>query len=240
MDAILLAGGLGTRLATTVPHLPKTLAPIRDVPFLSLLLHQLCRYTRVRRIFLALGYKATDVLSFLTTQHFPIPVIPLVETTPLGTGGALLNAYPHTTSDPFLLLNGDSFFDLSLDAFLQFHKDKNASATLAACWMHDASRYGALQIDATSRILALTEKTSHAYPGWINAGIYLFQRSLFLSLTASVSPCSLEKELFPQFVEKGVFAYTHSGAFIDIGTAHSYQEAQEILQPWTRLCNNAF
>ena len=238
LDAVVLAGGLGTRLATTVPHLPKALAPIQGTPFLDIVLHQLLSSKAVSRIFFALGHKASHILSFLEQKKSPIPLIPLLEESPLGTAGALLHAYPHTVSDPLLVLNGDSFFDLAVSDFLQFHLDHKSQATLAIRYMDDASRYGSIQCDAAQRILSFQEKSTLSSAGWINAGIYLFQRNLLAPHASHAPPLSLEKDLFPSFIASGISAYPHRGTFIDIGTATSYVQAQDILKPWTLLCKN--
>ncbi len=227
LDVLILAGGLGTRLASTVPHLPKVLAPIGNVPFLTILLRQLfLSQGMLSRIFFALGHKASYILSFLETISSPIPLIPLQEDTPLGTGGALLNAYPHTSSNTLLVLNGDSFFDLPLETFLQFHHTQNGQATLATRHVDDTRRYGLLQLDPTNRILALEEKPTHATPGWINAGIYLFQREWLAPFARLPPPFSLERDLLPQLLTQRVVAFRHSGLFIDIGTKESYLAAQ--------------
>lgn len=232
LNAVILAGGLGTRLASVVSHLPKTLAPILGVPFLQLLLHQLETSGVVSKVILALGYKAPDVLSFLQNKSSPLNIEVSIESAPLGTGGALLHALPKTESNPILVLNGDSYFDLSLPSFLSFHQKHKADITIASQKIDDTSRYGSLEIDSQFRITRYCEKTATPQPGWMNAGIYLIQKELLTPFPPGTY--SIEKDIFPLFLQKKIFAYPHQGTFIDIGTPNSYNHAQEILKPWIK------
>src|SRR3989338_8535502 len=121
---IILAGGLGTRLAQTVPYLPKVLAPIQGVPFLELLLHRLGKAAILSKVILALGHKAADIQRFLQQKPFLVSIDFSIESTPLGTGGALLLALNQTDAETLLVLNGDSFFDLPLADFYAFPSSK--------------------------------------------------------------------------------------------------------------------
>lgn len=231
--AIVLAGGFGTRLASVVPHLPKALAPIQSTPFLHILLQQLDRSGVVSKVILALGYKAVDIQSFISNQDYSFPIEYSIESTPLGTGGALLQALAKAESDPLIAMNGDSFFDLDFSDFLHFHRSKNALFTMACREIEDCSRFGAIEIGPDLRIRSFSEKSAIPRKGWINAGIYCLQKDLFSSYPAE--PYSLEKDFFPTLIKRDCFAFAHNGKFIDIGTANSYSEAQEILKPWITL-----
>lgn len=232
--AIILAGGLGTRLAETVPHLPKTLAPIQGTAFLQLLFQQLNQCPHISKIVLALGHRAEAIEHFSKQGKTSIPIEFSIETSPLGTGGALLHALSKTPQETLLVLNGDSYFDLDLSQFFSFHKEKKADFSIACCYMQDTSRYGRIEIDApTQRVLSFREKSNNAPSGWINAGLYLIKRSVLGSFSPGFS--SLEKDFFPRLVQNQLFAYCHEGEFIDIGTPESYQKAQEILKPWIPL-----
>ncbi len=230
LTAVILAGGLGTRLAPILSHLPKTLAPIQGVPFLQLLFDQLEKSALISKVILALGHKAADVQSFLKTQTYSFTVELSIEPAPLGTGGALLYALPRTKGETLIILNGDSYFNLSLSDFLNFHLQKQADLTIACHQIEDISRYGSIDIDSDSRILNYREKSPISQRGWINAGLYLIEKSLLTPF--DTKPCSIEKDLFPQFLIKKVFAYCEEATFIDIGTPTSYNQAQEILKPW--------
>jgi len=231
VDAIVLAGGLGTRLAQTIPLLPKALAPIRGIPFLHLLLTQIANSKIASTIVMALGHKASSIENFIEIQGpLSIPIQYSTEKFPLGTGGAVLYALPKTKSSTLLILNGDTFFDLPFEDFYNFHIQQKSSLTIACRYSSDCSRYGEILFDPSHRILQFTEKSRDAKGGWISGGIYLIQRELFDPFSSGTY--SLENDFFPQFLKKGAFAYPHAGAFIDIGTPVSYEEAQNILQPW--------
>ena len=230
IPALILAGGLGTRLAQTVPHLPKALAPICETPFLHLLLRQLQRTGIISKIILALGHKASLIESTELPSGFSLPLEMSLESTPLGTGGAILNAMNKIDTDLFFAMNGDSFFDLSFGAFLNFHQSHQAALSIACTEVADTARYGSLKIDSSGRILHFGEKSSNVYSSWINAGIYLMEKKLFSNIP--FAPYSLEKDLFPRFLKKRIFAFAHQGVFIDIGTQHDYYEAQKTLKPW--------
>ena len=232
VTAIVLAGGLGTRLLASVPHLPKALAPIRGIPFLKLLLNQLEASNIVKEIILALGHKAEAIRTFIDTYHSPIPIKLSVEPTPLGTGGALIQALPLASSSPLLVLNGDTYFDLPFASFLNFHKTRKADITLACREVSDTSRYGSIEITPSLRIASVSEKAPISQSGWINGGIYLIETHLLTPFPQG--QYSIEKDFFPQFVKKWCYAFPHDGNFIDIGTPNSYNEAQEILKRWTR------
>lgn len=227
MDAVILAGGLGTRLAATVPHLPKALAPIQGVPFLQLLFEQLAKSQIISKVVLALGYKADAIEHFLSTQSHPFQIALSIESSPLGTGGAVLHALNQTKTDTLLVLNGDSYFDLSLASFLAFHQMKQAPASIASREMEDVSRYGAIEMDAQQRVISFFEKSPLLKRGWINGGLYLIQRDLLSPFPPA--SYSLENDFLPEFVKKGLFAYPDAGTFIDIGTQSSYFEAQHLL-----------
>lgn len=228
ITAIVLAGGLGTRLAPVIPHLPKALAPIQGVPFLQLLLRQLEKSSIISKIVLALGHKAESIQQFLA--HTSLPIHYSIEPSPLGTGGALLHALPQADGSTLLVLNGDSFFDLSIPHFLDFHLSHAADLSIACREVEDTSRYGSVEWDSTLHIRGFREKSSLSQPGWINAGLYLIQKDLLKPFSPGVY--SLEKDLFPQFLKKKALAYPNVGSFIDIGTPNSYNEAQQILNPW--------
>lgn len=231
IDAIILAGGLGTRLAQTVPHLPKALAPIQGIPFIQLLLKQLETSGIVSKIVFALGHKADAIQAFLQTQSTRIPIEVSVEPTPLGTGGALLYALNKTESETLLVLNGDTYFDLPLCHFFEFHQIREADITLACRKVKDTSRFGSVIIAPDQRIISFREKEPIPYPGWINGGLYLIEKNLLSSFPPGTH--SIETDFFPHLLEKKVLAYTDSGCFVDIGTQETYFAAQELLKPWT-------
>jgi D-glycero-alpha-D-manno-heptose 1-phosphate guanylyltransferase len=231
IEAIILAGGLGTRLAAAVPHLPKALAPIQGTAFLDLLLKQLKSSGILSKAVLAAGFRAQAIRDYYQNNPSALPLEFSMEETPLGTGGALLEALSKTTSETLLVLNGDCFTDLSYKDFLNFHKKRQSPLSFAVLHSEDLSRYGSIQFDETDgRVLDFQEKSSQRRVGYLSAGIYLIQREALLSFAEK--PCSIETDLFPKMLPKGAFAYVHEGTFLDIGTPQSYEMAQKILQPW--------
>lgn len=227
IDCIVLAGGLGTRLRSVVADRPKPLALIDGVPFLSLLMHTLAASRQVRKTVLAVGYQAEAIVKFFSYRPFAMPVEFSGEELPLGTGGAVKKALEMTESEYVLVLNGDSYVEFSLANLLEQHQNDSVQATLVYTHLEDASRFGRLEID-NKRVLAFQEKTDAKAPGFINAGVYLFNRTIFDSFSLP-EQFSLERDLFPLITPMG--AFRAGGRFIDIGTPDSYREAQTFLQP---------
>jgi D-glycero-alpha-D-manno-heptose 1-phosphate guanylyltransferase len=229
IDAIVLAGGLGTRLRQTVPNLPKALAPIQGVPFLQILLNQLNGSPLISRIVMALGHQSEAIADFLQKGSL---VDCSIETNPLGTGGAILLALSKTSLKTLLIVNGDTFFDIDLKAFYEFHTRNKSRATLAVRYEEkEAGRYGCMEFGSDRRILNFVEKSPSVRAGWVSGGIYLIEKEMFAPFTVGCS-YSMERDFLPLFLRKGVYAYPDPGVFIDIGTADSYTEAQQILKPW--------
>lgn len=222
-DAIVLAGGLGTRLQKIVSDVPKPLAPIKGTPFLDLLLSSLVASGQVDQIILAIGYKAELIRAYYA--HSPLPLLFSEETTPLGTAGALKQALPLAKTEEVWVLNGDSFFDISFEKMTLVHQAKKADLTMACKAVEEVSRYGSVAFDEEGRICSFQEKEAARGKGWINGGIYLMKKSLLDPFSAF----SLEKEVFPTLLNKRIFAYPSSGLFIDIGTEESYLQAQSVL-----------
>ncbi len=218
-DVIILAGGFGTRLAGTLPGVPKILAPICGIPFVEILLRWL---QPLGCVVFALGHLAEQVQRYLGSRE---GIEFSVEKKSLGTGGALLQALPKTTSSTVLVINGDSFFDISLPDFHRFHAAHGGLASIASLKKADVRRYGSLTFEEKDGRVVSMEPS-----GWINAGLYLLDRSLLAG--EALRSCSLEAELLPHWIEKGIFAYRNRGTFIDIGTAESYRDAQKILAAW--------
>ena len=230
MEAVILAGGLGTRLQKTVPYLPKALAPIQNTPFLTLLLNQLQQSSLFSKIILCLGFKSDQITNYLETLNSTIPVISLIEPQQLGTGGAILYALKEISNSTFCVLNGDSYSDLCFQNFYQFHKKNEADISIACHEMEDTRNYGTIEYDESFRIFSFLEKKNELKKGSISRGIYFFERELFNEFP--IKPCSLEKDLFPTFIKKRMFAYPQASTFIDIGTQQTYLQAQQLLNPW--------
>jgi D-glycero-alpha-D-manno-heptose 1-phosphate guanylyltransferase len=225
MQAVILAGGAGSRLRPVLCDRPKPMAEFGAKPFLE---HQIefLREHRVSDVVLCVGYRHEQIESwFADGGRWNLRIRYSVESAPLGTGGALRLARP-LLQETFLLLNGDSFLQTNLTDFLEFHRrkvrtDGSCLGTLALVGVPDASAYGAVEIDAGQRIVAYAEKTRSASP-WINAGVYALQAALLDGVPAGRA-LSLERDVLPAALHRGhLYGAPVDGFFVDIGTPHGY------------------
>lgn len=226
MDAVILVGGKGTRLATVVNDLPKPLAPVHGRPFLDYVLDFLQASGLVSRFVLATGHLADKVEAHYGASYRGTDILYSREPIPLGTGGAVLNAMRQLAlSTPFLLLNGDSFVDADLGALQRLHQDSGAGLTLALFPVDDAARFGTVCV-ANTHVTAFAEKTGLAQAGLINSGIYLIEPRVLQAFSGQSGALSLETAILPQLVAaQQVHALVGGSRFIDIGLPQTYQAA---------------
>jgi D-glycero-alpha-D-manno-heptose 1-phosphate guanylyltransferase len=230
IKAILLVGGLGTRLRSVVSSAPKVLASIGEKSFLELLVRQLSSQG-IRRLVMCSGYLADQIESkFGDGRMWDVSIEYSKEEMPLGTGGAVKLAERYLKdATQFLVLNGDSFLEIDFQSLLAFHRQHDdAIATMAVLRVENASRYGTVHVDPRGRINAFAEKTGSETPGVVNGGIYVFNHSVLQHIPEG--PASLERDVFPRLLNQGVYAQEQHGKFIDIGTPADYARAQELLQ----------
>lgn len=225
VTAVILAGGLGSRLRAVVADRPKVLAEVRGRPFLGHLLDQLAA-AGFREVVLCTGYLGDQVRALFGDAYRGIRVVYSQEPMAMGTAGALRMALPLLNSDPVLVMNGDSFYDMDLRAFLTWHCSREADATLALVRVNDSGRFGQVRIDADGAIVAFEEKSGDSHAGWINAGVYLLARPLIKSIPENRA-VSLEKEMFPTWIGRGFYGYSSQGRFLDIGTPEAYLTAAQ-------------
>jgi NDP-sugar pyrophosphorylase family protein len=227
IPAILLVGGMGTRLRSVVPSAPKPLATVGDQSFLELLVRQL-RKQGIRHLVMCSGYLADQIeRKFGNGRNWDVAIEYSQEEQPLGTAGALKLAGRHLRSAPeFLVMNGDSFLEADFGQLVRFHRQWNGLASMAVVPVKDASRYGTVRIGAGCRVIGFTEKTGAVGRGLINAGVYVFNRSIFEHIPEG--PASLERDVFPRILDQGVYALEQRGMFIDIGTPEDYARAQAL------------
>lgn len=225
--AVILAGGLGTRLRGVLPGVPKVLAAVSGRPFLTYLLDQLGLYG-IREAVLCTGYlgdQIRDKIGERYRSHLHLKYSR--EEQPLGTGGAVRQALGLCISDPILVMNGDSYVDVDLIGFLKWFCKGDVEAALVLSKMPDTSRYGRVEAGAGGLITGFVEKMASAGPGWINSGVYLLRKSVLLSLSEGQFS-SLERDLFPRLAcVARLYGYPTAGKFIDIGTPESYLLAEE-------------
>jgi D-glycero-alpha-D-manno-heptose 1-phosphate guanylyltransferase len=228
LDAVILAGGMGTRLRSVVADRPKVLAPVNGRPFIEYLLDQL-EEAGIRRVIVSTGYMAESVEETLGRRRGNLEMRYSREEEPLGTGGGLRLTLSQTKSDTMLVLNGDSYCAVDLERFDDFHRSSNARACLVVTRAPDTSRFGRVQIGEEGEVLSFEEKGASTGPGWINAGLYLLPRDLIEKMPAGCA-VSLEKDVFPGLIHNGLYAFQGGGAFLDIGTPKSYGEAEEFFR----------
>jgi D-glycero-alpha-D-manno-heptose 1-phosphate guanylyltransferase len=235
LKAILLVGGLGTRLRSVVPSKPKALASIGERPFLELLVRQLSAQG-ICHLVLSTGYLAEQIEEVLGDgNEFGVTIEYSKEDTPLGTAGAIKLAQKFVQHDSeFLVLNGDSFLETDFGALVSFHRRHGGAASIAVVSVENASRYGTVLLRTDSRVQEFREKTGLDVPGIINAGIYVLGNAIFDRIADG--PASLERDVFPRLLEHGVYAFEQRGIFIDIGTPDDYKKARQMCD---RLTNAA-
>lgn len=227
MEAIILCGGKGSRLKPVISDRSKVMAPVKGKPFLALLLNWL-RDQGVTKAVLAAGYQAKTIAESLP-EIVPddLQVTIVIEPEPLGTGGALINALDHTSADPVLVLNGDTYIDADLSAFRTFFVESRASAAMMACQMDDAVAFGKIECASNGAIVGFTEKGVSG-SGLVNAGVYLFSRRLFDTRKPG-GTCSLEHDLIPEWLDGRMVAMPVSSCLYDIGTPDSLEKARRCL-----------
>lgn len=230
-EAIILAGGLGTRLRTVVADVPKPMAPVNDRPFLSYLMDYWIKQG-VTRFILSVGYKYEIIQNFFGSSYCDIPVEYAIETEPLGTGGGFLKSTKYLKRDqPFLLLNGDTLFCISLSSLYEAHLSYQADLTMALCKANEGGRYGYVQQDSQHHIISMNaRKAIIGEPS--NGGVYLISPELLQELPSFSPPLSLEEKLLPELLTKNIrcFANLHQAPFLDIGVPKDYLKLQHFVE----------
>lgn len=220
----ILAGGLGSRLRSVVSDRPKVLATVSGRPFLAWWLDAIARHGP-RDVVLCSGYMAEKIEAEFGVSHGPLRLRYSAETSPLGTGGCLRQAWEFFFPETMMVLNGDSYCAPDLAGFFQLFQESGAAAGMVLREMDDTSRYGRVALAEDGLVASFSEKGSQAGPGWINMGVYLLRRSLVESLPHGV-PSSIERDHFPAWISRGILGFRYSGPFLDIGTPESYAEAE--------------
>jgi NDP-sugar pyrophosphorylase family protein len=230
IDTVILAGGFGTRLRPVFSDRPKVLAPINGRPFLKCYLEWL-RGFGARRIILSLGHLAGMVQDFVKSENWNgMEIVANLETTPLGTGGAVRACLPLVQSPTALVANGDSVTRLDLWRFVEFHRAKSARLSMVLTHQPQVAASGLVETDANDAVISFHEKPQNQNAGgYINAGLYLLQREAIAEIPAG-KPVSLEKDVFPKCCGRGFYALKGEFPFIDIGTPESYQRAGEFFR----------
>lgn len=228
-EALILAGGFGTRLRSVLHDRPKPMAEVAGKPFLEWLLLKAAR-EGVKRFILCTGYLGDVVFShFGDGSLWGLEIVYSREESALGTAGALCLAEPLLREETVLVLNGDSYCEYDATILLEAHRRLRSAATIWLVEVADSDRYGSVSLRADGSVESFREKGAGGGRGLINAGVYALNRRLIRSIPAGRS-VSLEKETFPGLVGHGLHGVVGSGSFIDIGTPESFQKAGEFLQ----------
>lgn len=226
ISAIVLAGGLGTRLRAVVPDWPKPMAPVRGEPFLAYLLRYLGRQG-VNSVLLSVGYKRDAIQTYFGSRFHDMDIGYCAEEEPLGTGGAIIKALRQLEGDRVFVVNGDTLAHVNYVAMNDLHERSAANITMALSPVPDTSRYGAVEV-MDGRVTRFSEK-GRSGPGLINVGVYRVSRDFLLG-QAFPEKFSFESDfLYPRVAALGPAALVTDGYFIDIGVPEDYQRAQQEL-----------
>jgi D-glycero-alpha-D-manno-heptose 1-phosphate guanylyltransferase len=223
-EAIILAGGLGTRLKSAVPDLPKCMALVNGKPFISYVIRYL-KDQGVEKFIFALGYKSEFFESFLQTEQSTINYQLSIEHEPLGTGGAIKAACLKATERNVLVTNGDTLFKADVNEISAFHFKANADCSIALKPMQNFERYGVVELNEDGSVKKFKEKQFYAN-GLINGGLYALNKEHFLNEDLP-EKFSFEKDYLEQFYsERKMFGVVQEAYFIDIGIPEDYARAQ--------------
>jgi D-glycero-alpha-D-manno-heptose 1-phosphate guanylyltransferase len=225
-EAIILAGGFGTRLRTVVSDVPKPLAPVGGRPFLHWMLESLSR-SGLERVIVATGYLGHMIEASLGSRFAGMDVVCRQETTPLGTGGCIWAALRHCKAERVFALNGDTWFGVSLDAVASAAPE--ADIVMAARPVDDRSRYGSLLVTG-NRLTGMAEKGLSG-PGLVNCGVYLFNTRIIGKRNRD-DAFGLEQEIFERPEGLDIRVCVSDAPFLDIGTPDDYERAQAIIPTW--------
>jgi mannose-1-phosphate guanylyltransferase len=222
MKAVILVGGKATRLQPITYNLPKALVPVLNTPFLERVIRHLRRH-EITEIILSLGNLAETIEGYFGNgSRFGVRMDYVVETSPLGTAGGIKNA-ERFLDGPFVALNGDVFTDLDITALVDFHHRKKAVATIALTEVEDNSHYGVIEADVEGRVSMFREKPKKGEcdSHFINAGTYVLEPEILAEISPGV-PVSIERDIFPRLLPRGIYALPSSAYWLDIGTPEKY------------------
>lgn len=223
-EAIVLAGGLGTRLKSVISDIPKPMAPVGEKPFLYYLLRSLQKQG-FKRVVLSVGYRSEVIENYFGNCFESLELVYAFEKEPLGTGGGIANALHFARGQEVALINGDTFFDVALESLYSFHKLHQADISFSLKPMHEFDRYGRVELDDKCRIKTFHEK-AYCANGLINGGVYILNKIVFEAFNLPVK-FSFEKDLLEKYAgELNLYGFVSDSYFIDIGIPEDYSRAQ--------------
>ena len=226
-EAIILAGGLGTRLRSAVPDLPKCMAPVNGKPFIAYVIEHLQKQG-IDTFILSLGYKSEAIIDFINRQYSSANFQFVIEEEPLGTGGAIQLACYKARTENVIATNGDTLFKVNLGKLYAIHQEQKAECTLSLKPMNDFNRYGVVELNENDSVASFKEKKFYK-KGLINGGLYALNLNSFLEKELS-NKFSFEKDYLEKyFAGRRMFGSVQDEYFIDIGIPEDYSRAQKEL-----------
>ncbi|MBI1839709.1 MAG: nucleotidyltransferase family protein [Verrucomicrobia bacterium] len=230
---LILAGGLGTRLRSAVSDRPKVLADVGGRPFLAYWLETLA-LQGFQNVVLCTGYLSDHIERCFGDSYGPLKLRYSVESSPLGTGGAIRQALAQTEGSELLVLNGDSYCEVDLAEFWRDRARRRFPAAMALHYCADTRRFGRVTLTPENRVESFLEKSDLLRAGWINAGVYLLP-SGWIREIAENAPASLERDLLPGWLTNGIYGFPSTGRFIDIGLPETLARAEEFFAASRRV-----
>ena len=225
MEAIVLAGGFGTRLQSVVNDVPKSMALINNRPFLEYLFDYLIEQ-EIHKVVLSVGYKHEIIINHFSDRYKSINIEYAIETEPLGTGGGIRLALWKINEPRALVMNGDTIFKVDFQLMMDFHLKKKADATLALFRTKDTARFGMVKVNPSRRITGFVEKSEKVTAGLINGGVYIIEKH-FLMDSEFRGRFSIENGCFERYFDRRwLYGFISDGYFHDIGIPDDYQKAQ--------------
>lgn len=237
LEAVILAGGFGSRLKPVVSDRPKPMALVGGKPFIEWILLELYQ-VGVRRVIISIGYLGEQIQSYFGDGgQWGLDIVYAQESEPLGTGGAIQSALPYIRGESFLVLNGDSLCQFKPQRLMEMRDHYQAKAVIWLAQVENSDsplerlhqRYGSVEIDKNNAIVGFYEKSKRVNTGLINAGVYLLTKDIFAHRLEKI-PCSIEKDVFPHLVGSELYGVVGDDIFIDIGTPESYLGANSFLR----------
>ena len=233
-EAIVLAGGFGTRLQKVVSNVPKPMAEISGEPFLNYIFYKL-KKEGIKTVVLSVGYLSQHIINYYKEEFAGIKIYYSTENTPLGTGGGIKLALDFCKQNEILVLNGDSFFNVPIQNFYLNHTSKNADCSIALRHVNNASRYGSVETDLEDRIISFQEKNEVEVSGNINGGVYILNKKHFIENTPSRN-FSIEQNYFQALhTTEKFYGFPFHNYFIDIGIPESYNQANSDFKKFESL-----
>lgn len=235
IEAVVLAGGQGTRLSTLVRDVPKPMADIAGKPFLWWLLTRL-RHQGIGHVLLAIGYKSEAIRDYFGEAFDGVEISYSIESKPLGTGGAIKLALSKAREPQVIILNGDTYADAELRELMRRLETPGADLAIAVMRLDNVARYGAISIDEESNTLTGFHEKQGSAGGYVNAGVYCLRRDIFARYSVPAK-FSFERDFLPKYLSRlRPVAFKGVRAFVDIGTPDDYALAQELIPILAAKC----